>query len=755
MSDKKCRPVILSSEEKKKKRDENLSKINIIIHNTIIEDEAKAVENVLSKSPEELEAEAVKNEAISIPEPPKDAPEPPVAKKPIPTIKIDPPTEKEPTNRTEFSLPVELIKEVLENPILDENFLADLHDIVTKTRSLDKCDPDVVLEPLEIKELIKKCYPVVPDPEENEAQRNGLLAQMAALMMKDAAPSLDKITPINIDEFIKNIKPEGVLSIEEANKCIEDIRAATEEIKTHNKYIREELLIMGDLLLPFFANFASFDYQIHVLILYAERYNVTLYVDDINSILDDLESRMDNFQLATKFDEDGLFDNIVAKAYRDFIKEQITYYRGQIETLKSTRKVVHINNISASEREAQDAYEEIPPLLEEDLSKTSDGANVYDINYNIDLDNSNGAISDHYTAIERKPEAVEITNNTYLDNLLQDNVDSLQNNLFPLLTGEIRDKNIEAAQLIHPVIFYRAFPLSSVVDNPPQSVDTADIVEDQGLEVESETANKVRAKMIEVRDRMIPYLERIMNIYEIADVESQKEKAVEILSKIRCAGKSIIEEVIPTNEPCSVVVDLKWNTFPADKEHELTNVKYWNCFQDTLNEISKSYRVTGYILPESPASTNTNTSFPNFPNFPPNNNNTTQDIRVDLPIEWIPLTVIPTQASVIVIFLTVCGIIITPSVWIWKFKPIGLGESMHLILFRGENQMIKRFTAITTSADGVVDGLDVDPPKTKKSAFVEDDLPPPERMDTRNGAFSRYLHSWCREAQPFMGFAEE
>lgn len=754
---KKCEPTILSVEEKKKRRDTNLDKIDAIINNTMIADEEKAVNDILTKSPEELEAQAIINEVVSVKKIQGDIPNPPVAENPIPIIKIEPIIVKPFTTRTEFSLPVELVAEIMRNPLFDENFLADLHDIITKERVMDLCDPETLEErTIEFKELGKgKCSPVIPDPVEREAQRNGLLKQMVTILMKDDAPPQDVITPDNIDEFIKNIKPDGILSIEEANECIEEIRKAVKEIKEHNAFIREELLVMGDLLLPFFANFASLDYQIHVLILYAERYGVSLYINDINDVLSELETRMDNFQLATKFDEDKLFDNIVAKTYRDFIKEQIFFYRNQIGSIESTRKTVHIRNEMEAKGEAREAYGEIPKLLEGDFTYITDGANVYDIEYGIDLESSNGAISDHYDVITRPPEPIEITNNTYLDNLLQDNVDSLQNNIFPLLTGEIRDKNIEAAQLIHPVIFYNAFPLSSVVENPILSVDTINIIEDQGLGIESETANKVRAKMIEVKDRMIPYMERIINIYEIADVKSQKEKAVEILSKIVCAGKPIIEGIIPLNKPCSVTKDLTWNTFPANKDHELTNIEYWRCFQDTLNEMGKNYRATGYILPESPSNTNANTSFPNFPPFliPFSGiNEGNEDTRVDLLIEWIPLTVIPTQASVIVIFLTVNGIIITPTVWIWKFKPIGLGESLHLILFKGGDQMIKRFTAITTSTLGVVDGLDLDPALTKTSPFIEDDLPPPERMSTNNTAFVRYLTAWLQKAIPFMGF---
>ncbi len=578
------------------------------------------------------------------------------------------------TTKTTFKLPKDLVEEIISNPILDIDLLEDLEKLTTQTRVIDPCDPETLAEQIkEFKELGKNvCFPTVPTTSEKEAQRNKILPQ--------------------VDEFIEEITPDSELINEaEAQKCIGGIEIAIKTIKVHTDFVKEELENIGEKVITFFSLMASFDYQFHALLLYAKRYNETLYMTEIDNTLDALESKITNLDLP---------NSLVANTYKNFLLQQITFWRSQVQDLDSTEIIINIINVAAKETSAKNKYDNIPPLLEDEFSRLTHSANIHDIQFFTNLGNRKGKLTDLLIIMSREPTQQEKENDTYFEHLMQETKVELESNMFPLITNTIRSRNIATAQLIHPILKHRG------TQN-----------------------NFLRSRFRIVSNSWIPFIEDVINTYEISDRQSQMEKSIEILHQAKCIDDKPI--VVPKKEEIEVNIDLDWKTFPEDAETDVKKLKYWQHFQKTLNKVAllpKHYSI-GLLVP-SP----------------------TGVVRVPFPVIWIPIVVIPTKVSVIVIWLTINGVVVSPTTWIWKFKPIGDGKSVHQTLFRGGNKTIKDKTRTESQSLGVVNGLDLNPKLTKTSPFIVDDIPAPERISISNILFVSYLNKWCSTARPQMGF---
>lgn len=727
---KKCEPSVLSQEEKRKRREQQLDQIDVAISNVISATENQAQSAFISDTEQQIQQKIKQAESISAIENPPSKTNPQEQKEPkefIPSVNVEiSPADQLPEpaiSRTEYNLPRALVEEVITNPVLDESLLNDLDDLVIQTKIIDPCDPEVLANRIkEFKELGKEmCFPVAPSSEEKKAQRDKILTSVAALILSnsgnpESSPQIANIQstqqsgqvntgirPEDVDTLIQKLIPDSnLISAGESQRCIGKIQAAVEEIKQHNEFVKEELELLGERVVNFFALMVSFDYQLHVLLLYAKRYNIESYTDLITTTLGNIEQLLEEFPLPDLLDEDNQFDSQVANTYRDFLLEQIGFWRTQIRNLQPSGVTANQNNIAGREKEASDAFDNIPPLLQDDFSRISDPINIHNIRFFTNLEDRNGRLTDLLEVMSREPTQREIDEDTYFENLMQETTDYLQGTLFPVITDQIRTESINAAQIVHPVLKYRR------------------------------TQNDLRNKFIEIRDLWLPFIESVINTYEISDLQSQKEKAVEILHQVECGGQPIIGLEVPENEPCNTVIDLGWKTFPVDEETDVKNLKYWQCFQETLNKVAllPQFYSIGLIIP-TPGGI----------------------IRVPLPVKWIPLAVIPTQASIIVIWLTINGIVVSPTIWIWRFKPLGDGQSDHLQLFRGGNQNIKQRTRTIAVSNTIVGGLDTNPELTKiQSVYTEDDIPVNHRMSQNNLPWVNYLNRWCSTAKPYMGF---
>jgi hypothetical protein len=221
---------------------------------------------------------------------------------------------------------------------------------------------------------------------------------------------------------------------------------------------------------------------------------------------------------------------------------------------------------------------------------------------------------------------------------------------------------------------------------------------------------------------------KVVETYEMWDIESQKKKSVEIISKNLCDGKPLIDGSIPENNIKTTPTNLDHRTFQEDKEADIKNLKYWQGYSIYLNLVAliPKYWTVGVILPTG--------------------------TRVKLPIIWIPLTVIQTKVSTTVIWLTVNGIVIVPTVYVIQWKPLADAKSLHQTLFKGGNVTIKNNkTGNEYLQTTVVGGIDINPEITKKAPFISDDLPTPERQSLSNLLYLKYLNSWCDKATKYQG----
>lgn len=222
----------------------------------------------------------------------------------------------------------------------------------------------------------------------------------------------------------------------------------------------------------------------------------------------------------------------------------------------------------------------------------------------------------------------------------------------------------------------------------------------------------------------------IFNSYvvEVPKTPTEKDVLAE-LSKLDMCGVKL-PSVTPqqdagdtpnSNNPA----DLSHNTFDDGNKPTVTELKYWKRYSVylTLANLLPTYWTIGLYIP-TPAGV----------------------VKVPLPTVWRPLFVFNAKPfGLIVIFLTINGIAISPTVWVWKFPPFAKNESSLFVMLRAFNKKIKDDTGDALLNVPVVDGINVNPVLTKRLPFKQDDLPTIRRLGLNNAPYLLYLTQWLKQ----------
>lgn len=238
------------------------------------------------------------------------------------------------------------------------------------------------------------------------------------------------------------------------------------------------------------------------------------------------------------------------------------------------------------------------------------------------------------------------------------------------------------------------------------------------------------AKMNEVKDRLIESKNLLVNAYNINETSYLKYQLIKRLREIKICDKPILNEPIDTEIPI-VVEDLDNKNYPPPNSPEFKDLKYWLKWCQFMNIITlqPQYYPIGLLIPNPSGIT-----------------------RVPLPMIWIPIAATNTPTMMIVVFITICGQVISPVIWVMKFLPLADNESSFFVLPRDINQLIKNKTETKSTNMFVKKGIDVDPNKTKIEPFVSEDLPAITRMSIKNILWLTYLDKWVSKAKDSSGY---
>lgn len=222
----------------------------------------------------------------------------------------------------------------------------------------------------------------------------------------------------------------------------------------------------------------------------------------------------------------------------------------------------------------------------------------------------------------------------------------------------------------------------------------------------------------------------IINDYSATSANKLISGAVAKIGDITCCGEKIsnsIPEINPDdfapNKLKDKRPDLSHNSFDVDNKPTFTDLEYWQKYSIYLNLLGliPKYWAVGLII---------------------------AGVRVPLPIIWIPLIVLNTPIGIFVIWLTINGIVICPTVWLYRFPD---NTSTHLALFKGVDQTIRKDTGCQLLNPPVVGGININVDLTKTLPFKQDDLPTVKRMGLANPPYLIYLDKWLSKAKPKMG----
>ncbi len=223
---------------------------------------------------------------------------------------------------------------------------------------------------------------------------------------------------------------------------------------------------------------------------------------------------------------------------------------------------------------------------------------------------------------------------------------------------------------------------------------------------------------------------KLSNAYASMDLSSIESYVRTGLSMVKVCGtaNNVTDDVVGTKD--TSIKDLSFNTFSSDGQPDFTSIDYWINYSKIINSVGllPSYWTVGIVLPS------------------PNGL-----IKIPTPIIWKPIFVKSTPTMLVVIFLTINGMVVSPVVWTLIQKPIADAESKFTTLFRGTNAFIKSNTGVTIINMPVVNNINVDPSLSKTLPFETDDLCSIERLSLSNPLVVAYINRFLTVAVPYMG----
>lgn len=320
--------------------------------------------------------------------------------------------------------------------------------------------------------------------------------------------------------------------------------------------------------------------------------------------------------------------------------------------------------------------------------------------HDFDLDTfvSSGFVLDHINKATRRPTIPEASSGNFINILLDEIENDLKNNIFIKL-NELNVQTISIARILN-VVIRRHSDISSFVN-----------------------------KMEEVKSRILDSKNKLISTFEHNEIPYQKYQLIKRLKQIKVCDKPVIGDdlnLVVDDAPA----DDSLKSFPTEGQPTLIQLSYWKQWTKKMNVVAllpQHYPIGLVVTGASGVD------------------------RIPLPTVWQPIAIVNTPATILVIFVTVTGVVVAPAVWQLKMLPIADSDSCFFLLFRGQNVLIKANTKTESTNSAVVDGIDTDPDKTKKEAYVSDDLVISNRMTTTNLLWQNYLNQWCSVAKNYQG----
>jgi len=234
-------------------------------------------------------------------------------------------------------------------------------------------------------------------------------------------------------------------------------------------------------------------------------------------------------------------------------------------------------------------------------------------------------------------------------------------------------------------------------------------------------AKKTKKFLEEAYTDLVEFFEYYVN--QTPKPPTEKDVIKEI-ANIDICGKKITPT--PGGEPdAPSPANVAWNTFDVNNKPTVTEIDYWKRYSVylTLVNLIPTYWTVGLYVPSSSGIT-----------------------KIKLPTVWRPLAVLDVGPfGLIVIFLTINGIAISPTVWLWKFIPFGKNESSMFSMMRAKNKKIKDNTGDALDGVPIVNGININPALTKMLPFKQDDLPAVKRLGMNNIPYIAYLNQWMKQ----------
>lgn len=284
---------------------------------------------------------------------------------------------------------------------------------------------------------------------------------------------------------------------------------------------------------------------------------------------------------------------------------------------------------------------------------------------------------------------------------------------------------------------------------------------DRSYIVTTSSINDLKHTIMELSKKFQLELQKFYEYTDIMDVDSNMQWIIDNYQNLRCLRNTNLaaaikeeDDEIENNNPATE------HTIPNNREeYDLTTSQYWKKYTKYLNLVSllPMHWTIGLILPNG--------------------------TRIPLPIIYKFVTVIYIHPILTVIWLTINGCIVCPTVLTIDFGlkkmlgnipiPTGIGfsssdsdvSSVWTTLFRGSMQQITKnnggckaaFSSnilkpivgnaqnpITAIVDSAID-------ITKSLPMTVDDYPPYNRLSLKNIPYLSYLKKMCGTAKPFMG----
>lgn len=537
-----------------------------------------------------------------------------------------------------------------------------------------------------------ECPPLIVPETVRKSERDVLLKSVDNLIFSELNEDPEYIIDASktADEIISSIIDNNLYK-KACSDCLDrEIKKIRDIELGKSKVYVPELNRLTTYYRVYYREIFIFHYYFYTLLTYHNTKTIKLVINNVTSHINQIRADLDS----------TIYQTDIGNAIKEFTSELIENLDSDLKNYTLGVDTITDNNVDTQSEKLLEDIINLFNRIGDDSRLSSDDFNVlYEYNL-LEERITSGFLFDYLTKTSRDPTSQELEDNDYIGNILEETEESLD-----IINQEIKSLILslkQTAKISSGIIAYRENLLF------PQFLLLWD----------------------SIKEKMLTATQQLINVYEISQTSQNESRVISTLQITKCCDTPLMIGSKDVEFPDTTYKSITEFIAPDNEELYINKLLYWKYYAHYLNRVSSNgdYDVVGWIVPS-----------PIGPK------------KIKMPIEWIPITVSLEKGGMTVVWLTICGAVVTPISWRYTFPPKAKNKSSFSFLYRSDDVLIKNDTGFAMKDAPVKYGQDLDPLLHMTLPIGKDDLPTPTRMAMLNTAYILYLKDWMKTSVQFMG----